>query len=419
MSKVPTIAKWEFFERVKKKSFIVSLLMMPLIIVLFAVVPSLLASKPDENVRNFGIIDQTDSLASIISKKLAEKYKLPNGKPNYAITVISDQDKDLDHLKKIATAKILDNEIEGYFIIPATVLGVGDTEEIEYRAENVGNIRDQERFSTMLEDVIIEGRLRAAGFDAKRIQDLTKKVDVKTFKISSGGEEEEAGFAETFFSGYIFIMMLMFLVLTTGQMLVRSVVEEKSNRIVEVLMSSCSPMDLMAGKILGLSLLGFTMVAFWVSVLIGVNFATTMPSLPLDNLALTFVYFVLGYLLFAAIFVTIGAPLSTEQEAQQATSYISIILIMPIALAFLVMQNPDSTLVKVLTLIPIFTPSFMAFRLAVQTPALWEIVVSLILLSLSIVGMMWIAAKVFRIGILITGKRPNLHELYRWITTDA
>jgi len=409
------IAKWEFLERVKTKAFIIGLFMMPTIIAVFTVIPSLLASKADEKMRTIGVIDETDSLLPYLSQRIA-KFKLPDSSANYELVKITDVDRSREHLKILATAKILDNEIEGYFLLPSDVMETG---KIDYRSENVGNIRDQERFSKILEDVIIERRLEARGYNSKEIRDLSTDVDVKTIKVSSKGEEKESGFLETFFTGYIFIMMLFMLVMTSGQMLIRSLIEEKSNRIVEVLMSSCSSRELLTGKILGLSLLGLTTIAFWLLILVGVNFSMPTPFVSFDHIALLLVYFVLGYLLYVAIFITAGAPVSTEQEAQQMTAYVTLLVMFPIALAVPAMQNPDSMMVKVLSQIPLLTPTMMALRLSIQAPDLWEIALSLVTLSASIVGMMWVAAKVFRIGILLTGKRPNLKEMYRWITTNV
>jgi ABC-2 type transport system permease protein len=415
-NKIFQVARWEFIEKVKTKAFLISLIMMPLIIGIFGFLPTFLASKPDENTKTVGVIDQTENLVTIVGDKLTEEFKLPNGKPNYAIMVITDENTDLEHLKKIGTAKMLSGAIDGYFVIPSDVMKTGT---LEYRSENVGNIRDQERFSRVIENIIIEQRLIENGYDAKLIKQLSTKVDVKTIKVGRGGEEKESGFIETFMSGYIFIMMLMFLVITSGQMLIRSMVEEKSNRIVEVLLSSCTPKQLMSGKVLGLSLLGLTTVSFWMIILIGVNFSVSTPFVSFDHLALLLLYFVLGYLLYAAIFIAVGAPISTEQEAQQATSIVSLTLVFPIALAIPIMQNPNSVMTKVLSQIPLFTPAFMALRFAIQRPEWWEIGLSLVTLSISIVVMMWAASKIFRIGILITGKRPTYKEMVRWLTTEV
>ena len=415
MNKILAVAQWEFFEKVRTKAFIIGLFMTPLIMSVFTVLPTLLADKGDEKTKIFGVIDETHSLVQPVNDRLLEKYKLDSGKPNYQLKEITDEKSETEHLKVIGSAQLASGDIEGYFIIPADVLEKG---KIEYRAENVGNARDQNRFSKVLEDIIIERRLRSGGYDAPTIKKLMTEVEIKTFKVSKQGDEKESGFMETFFTGYIFIMMLMFLVLSSGQMLIRSVIEEKANRIVEVLVSSCSSQELMSGKIIGLSLLGLTTVAFWALILVGVNIATPVPFVAMDNLLLMFIYFILGYFMYVGIFIIAGSTVSTEQEAQQMTGYITIFLVMPIAFAVPLMFNPDSMLVKVLTQIPLLTPTMMALRFSIQMPEWWEIALSLVTLSLTIYGLMWIAGKVFRIGILVTGKKPSFKEIYGWLKTE-
>ena len=210
-------------------------------------------------------------------------------------------------------------------------------------------------------------------------------------------------------------MMMFILVMTSGQLLVRSMLEEKSNRVVEVLMSSCSANDLMAGKIIGLSGIGLTQMAFWVFIglTLSVKFAITL--VPLASGLLMLLYFILGYVLFAAIFVAIGSPVSTEQEAQQINSYLVMILMVPIVFAFTVVQNPNTTLVKVLSFIPLLTPSMMAMRIPIQMPSAIEIILSIIILMVSVIIMIWIAGKIFRTAILSYGKRLTLKELYRLV----
>ncbi len=415
MNKMLAVAKWEFIEKVRTKAFIIGLFMTPIIMSMFTVLPSLLADKGDEKTKKIGIIDETHSLAKLIDARLGEKYKLKDGSPNYMFVEITDENTTTDHLKILATAQIATNEIEGYFILPKDVFEKG---KIEYRAENVGNSRDQNRFSKILEDIIIEQRLKANGYDAPTIKKLMTEIDIKTFKVSRKGEEKESGFLETFFTGYIFIMLLMFLVLTTGQMMIRSLIEEKGNRIVEVLVSSCSSQQLMSGKIIGLSTLGLSTVAFWALILIGVNFATPVPFVAVDNLILLLIYFIFGYYMYVAIFIIAGSTVSTEQEAQQMTGYITIFLVLPIVFAVPLMLNPDSMLVKILSQIPLLTPTMMALRLSIQAPHWWEIALSLVTLSLTIYGMMWVAGKVFRIGILVTGKKPSFKEIYGWLKTE-
>jgi ABC-2 type transport system permease protein len=290
-----------------------------------------------------------------------------------------------------------------------------DSGKVEYHAKNVANLKIQERFSRAIEKVIIETRLTAHGIDAGLVQKLAASVDVKSVKLSEQGKEKEGGFGETFATAYLGILMIVFMVITSGQLLVRSMLEEKSNRVIEVLLSSCSARDLMAGKILGLSGLGILQILVYA--LIGVAAALYTHTTILDPgfLALILLYAILGYLFYAAILVAAGSPVTTEQEAQQITSYVSMLLVIPLGLMMVVMQNPNSMFVKIISYIPPFTPPIMVIRIAVQTPPAWEIIFTIVLLILSTAGMMWIAGKIFRTAILSYGKRPSITELLRWI----
>jgi len=409
-----SVAQWEFLEKIKSKAFLISLVLLPIIMVGFGVLPGVLASQTEDEKTVIGIIDETGRLADALDKRLREKYELGDGSPVYELRDLGPLGGDPEQRRALANAMVSEKEIEGYFTIPATVY---DSGAVEYRSENAGNLRVIERFGRTIEEVIMAARFSERGYDPSVIKSLMTDVDVRPIKLSGSGDESESGFLETFFSAYIFIMMLMFLVLTSGQLLIRSVVEEKSNRVIEVLLSSCSANDLMVGKILGLSGLGLFQVFVWliIGAVLMLKFGSF--SIPLDHVLLMMMYFVLGYLLYAAIFVGAGSPVTTEQEAQQITSYVSLTLVFPIVLAVPAMQNPDSTLIQVLTFVPLLTPAFMLMRIPIQMPATWEIVLTLTILLLCTVGAMWLAGRIFRIAILVYGKRPTLAELGRWIRT--
>ena len=412
MKKAFAVARWEFVEKIKSKAFLISLFLMPVIMIGMGVVPSLLASKPDTETRSIGVIDQSGDIFRPLSSRVAEKYKLPDGKPNYDLQEI-DLSQGFDHAKETADRLVLEGQLEGYFILSPTVL---KDSSADYRSKNVGNFRITERFSSTLRDIVFEKRLTAAGVDPNVVRKLSSSFELKTVKISERGEEE-AGFEKVFFSAYIFMMMMLFLVATSGQLLVRSVVEEKTNRVVEILVSSCSAMDLMSGKILGLSGLGLTQLGFWGAIGLGISLKFGITLVALSNALLLVVFFILGYLLYAALFVAAGSPISTEQEAQQITSYLVLILVLPIALAIPVLQNPDSTMVKVLTFIPLLTPTMMVVRIPVQMPDTMEIVGAILVLALSTTVAMWIAGKIFRTAILAYGKRPSIGELIKLLRT--
>ena len=406
------VARWEFVEKVKSKAFIISLVLMPIIMVAFAILPGLLASKQDDKQITFGMIDQTGKFMQPLRAKLDEKYKVSGGRPNYILRALTEGGSP-DEQRAAAVKMVLNKEIEGFFFIPSSVY---DSGRVEYRAENVGNIRVAERFPRTIEEVIFEQRLTSNGIDTAQIRRLMAHVDLKSMKVSEAGEKE-SGFLETMASAYMMIMVLMFLVLTTGQILIRSVVEEKSNRVIEVLLSSCSARDLMVGKILGLSGLGILQLLIWGAIGLGIALKSGANIFELQAVLLSAVYVILGYFMYSAIFVAAGSPVTTEQEAQQITSYLSLLLVFPMVLIMPAMQNPDSMMIRVLSYIPLFTPSFMVLRVSIQTPPLAEILATMGLLLVTTVAMMWIAGKIFRVAILVYGKRPSLSELIHWIRT--
>lgn len=414
LSKVFAVARWEYVEKIKSKAFLISLFLMPIIMIGMGVIPSLLASKADTEPREIGVIDDTGQLYETLSARITARYKLPDGRPNYNLQRIEIVG-DVETTKDVADQLVLDGQIEGYFVLTDGVLSHPNA---EYRSMNVGNIRLTERFTKVIQDIIFEKRLQAAGIDPAVVQQVSTSIELKTVKVTEGGEEV-AGFEKVFLSAYIFMMMMFFLVVTSGQLLVRSVVEEKMNRVVEVLVSSCSATDLMAGKIIGLSGLGFTQLAFWglIGFALSVKFGVTL--IGFEGALLLVVFFILGYLLYSAIFVAAGSPISTEQEAQQITSYLVLILVVPIALAFPVLQNPESLLVKILTFIPLMTPTMMAIRIPVQVPSTEEIVGAVLVLSLSTLVAMWAAGKIFRTAILAYGKRPTVSELIHLLRTAS
>ena len=412
--KALVVAKWEYIEKVKSKAFLISLFLMPIIMIVLGVVPTLLMSQPDKESIVIGIIDQTGTFYTTFSNALVEKYKLPNGQPNYILTNISTESRDISQSKKVADSLVLSKIIEGYIVVNKSVFS--DT-VIEYRSSNAGNIKLISRIEKVIRDIIVEKKLESKGFDPNLVKQLTAPIEMKTIKITRAGVEEETGFEKVFFTSYIFMMMMFFIVATSGQLLVRSMLDEKSNRIVEILMSSSSSTHLMAGKIIGLSGLGLTQIGFWaiIGIAISLQFGITMISAA--NALILLIYFILGYILYAAIFVSFGAPVSTEQEAQQISSYLMLILIIPIVFAMMVVQNPNSLLVKILTYIPLLTPSMMAMRIPIEMPPIYEIIITIILLLLSSIGAMWIAGKIFRTTILSYGKKPSIKEL--WILLRA
>ena len=218
-----------------------------------------------------------------------------------------------------------------------------------------------------------------------------------------------------FFSSFVFIILLMIMIMSSGGMLVRSLLEEKSNRLIEILVSSCTPTQLLTGKILGLSMLNLFQIIIWGLIGIALTGAATISPEIIENIGLDLVYFVLGFVFYTGIFVGLGATATTEQEAQQFNSYISMILILPIVFAISAIQNPNSEIVHVLSYFPLTTPSIMLLRLNISPVPLADILTTILILVVSIFISIYSSAKIFKIGILSYGKRPTIRELINWI----
>lgn len=405
IKKVLAVARWEFIEKARTKAFIISLIVTPVFMILMSVVPTLLMTKPDTTTTKIGIIDETGKIASVLNADLFEKFKLADGRPNYDIISIP------FNKREQANNMVLQEQISSYIIIDSNIIR---TRKFEYVSENVSNFKEIERLQSSVKEIVVSNELQRNGVNPGLVKQVSKPVDLETVRLSKTGLAEKAEAGSGFAMGYIFIIVLALFILTSGQLLVRSVVEEKSNRIVEVLLSSTTADEIMTGKILGLSLLGMTQLAVWAS--IGVAFAGQIAAfltIP-DNIWWEVIFFILGFLLYAAIFVMAGAPVTTEQEAQQATQYVSMLLFFPIIFAFLVIQNPTAGYLKVLSFIPLLTPTMMAFRIPVQSPETWELIVGAAILIASTYFCMVAAGRIFKIGILVYGKRPNLKELMRW-----
>jgi ABC-2 type transport system permease protein len=229
----------------------------------------------------------------------------------------------------------------------------------------------------------------------------------------AGGEEAE--FESVYLRAVGLVMMLFFALLPTGHILLRSVIEERTNRVIEVLVSSVTPFELMLGKILGLGAVGLTLLASWAAagVILSLSLGRALPVSAAD-IGMFVLYFVPGYFLFAALLGTIGSVVSSEREAQPFLTPLSLMLVFPVMMGIAIAQSPDHWLARALSFFPLLTPSLMLFRFAIKAPPAWEIAATWLVLVGSTIAMSWAAARIFRVGILLTGKRPTFPEIVRW-----
>jgi ABC-2 type transport system permease protein len=258
------------------------------------------------------------------------------------------------------------------------------------------------------------------------LKELVRGSDIKLVKVTKQGETEEQG--QTLVISLVGAVVLYMTLLLYGVSTMRSVLEEKTTRIIEMLVSSASPAYLLAGKILGVAAVGLTQYLIWTvtaGLVAGYSGAmarafrpqTEMPEVHIPTALLVYlvVFFLAGYFLYASLYAAVGAMVSNEQDAQQAQLPVTLPIIASIALFNLVFRDPNSTSSVVLSLVPFFAPILMLFRIALQTPPFWQIALSLFLLFLTTLGVVIVAGKIYRVGILMYGKRPSLVELIRWL----
>lgn len=411
MKKIIAVARWEFLEKVKTKAFIISLILTPVFIFAVSVLPSLLIDQEDSSTKPIGILDVSGIYFEEVKLKL-EKFQLSNQQPNYIIANLYKPNISDELLKLEADKNVLDNKIDGYLFIAKNE---NDSVLFEYRSKNVGSFRDIRRFEDALNQTMLSFRLEDEGIDQSLMKILTSKIEMRPVKLDVSGEEKDVDFLSIFLVPLVFMMMLILMILYSGGMLIRSLVEEKSNRIIEILLSSCTSNDLLWGKIIGLSALGLTQILIWMLVGISLFGAIAIQVDAFSNIGPMLIYFLLGYIFYTALFVGIGSIATTEQEAQQITGYLSMILVLPIVVMMPAIQNPDLSYVKILSYIPFTAPNVMFLRLSSTPIPMWEHLLTIAIMLITIFITVFVASKIFKVGILSYGKRPTMKELMLWL----
>ena len=411
MKKIITISMWEYLEKVKTKAFIISLIVTPIILIAVTLLPSLLARDENPEVELIGVIDTSGVYFQFLSEEF-QKYELPDGQKNYVLLNLNRNEKSFEELKKNADKDVLNSIIKGYLIIE---VNEGDSIFAEYRSNLLRQFKIVEQFEEALDHFRTKRILEQAGVQISLLEKLQTRTIIQQKKISESGTVSDLDFLSTFLMSVVLILLLMMMVVYSGQMLVRSMIEEKSSRLIEMLVSSSTPEELLTGKILGLSMLGITQILIWVLLGMSLVASSLLPVTAFKNIFPMLLYFILGFLFYASLFVGIGSTVNTEQEAQHITTYLSLILMLPVVIAMPAIQNPDFIVTKVFSYIPLTIPTVMLLRLNVQNVSDLDIIISLLIMVFSIFIVTKVSAKIFRIGILSYGNKPTLKEIFKWI----
>lgn len=430
---VRIIAGRELRTRLRSKGFWISTIALPLFLAAVLLLPALLLTRTSSTHR-LVIVDRTGAVGELLIAELTERGAigdlaeidgvdagespaagfLPRLEPPAADATT--QRADLDR-------RVRTGEIDAWVWITEESLA---EDRIEYHSENVSNFVTQARLEAAGSAAVRRHRLEQAGLDAEQIDRLGRSVGLTTVRVTEQGSREE-GFGSGLSLAYFLFFALYMSLLIYGQQVMTGVIEEKSSRIVEVIVATTRPFELMLGKLLGICGVALTQMGIWlgtVAALTAPSVVATMSWLPEGvelptlsaGLLLHFLaFFLLGFFLFSTFYGSIGAAFNNVQEAQQFASVAAIFLVAPMLLFWMVINDPDSPLAVVTSLIPFFTPLLLMLRIAIKEPPLWQIALGYLLTTGFTVLMVWVSSRVYRIGILMYGKKPSLQELWRWV----
>lgn len=403
---VIAVARWEFIEKVRTKAFVISLLVTPLFMLMFAVLPQLLSNIQNDKTTQFGVWDGTHGVATGLNESLASQRKLPDSSPRYKLILL--EGKTDQEAVGSAKSRVFAGELHGIFVIPSDA---EKTRIIKYYGENVGNIQDVSPILSTIEKAINSRQLEKYQVAPEVIRDIARETDVQSVKLSKDGSEEKTGFLEQIFGMYGSILIVMMMISMTGQIMVRSMLDEKSHRIIEILLSSCRPEELMMGKLLGLAGLGLVQGLMWVIISGGAALFIPFMASFLTFLPVIITFALLGYFFYAALLIGLGSTTTTEQEAQAMTGYAIMLSALPFALISVLLRDPSGALARIASFIPFLTPSVMSARIFLQTPPWWEITLGILSMLAWIVIVTFVSAKIFRVGILTYGKKMTMKEI--------
>jgi ABC-2 type transport system permease protein len=432
---VRIVAKREYLLRIKSKGFWIATLVLPLFIGAVTVLPSLLVARSHATLR-IVTVDETGRVAPALLAEGSAPAEAKDdagdlgdrgdrGNRSAASLEITSEPVagDAQAQRAALDRRVLAKEIDAWMWIDR---GVIDGKPVEYHARSVSNFISQEVLRDRISSAVRRVRFAEAGLDADKIGQLSKRVDVDTIRVSEKGSRAEGGIAGAAFA-YILFFMLYMVMMIWGQQVMTGILEEKGSRVIEVVVSAVKPFELMMGKLTGICLVGLTQLVIWLTtaaVLTAPGILTAMDALPpgvkLPTLTpvmiLHFVVlFVLGFFVFSTFYAAIGASFNNVQEAQQVAGIAVFVLILPFFLMMRIINDPNSTLAVVTSMIPLFTPLLMALRISLEMPPLWQILLSEVLTLGFVWCAVWFCGRIYRVGILMYGKKPTVQEIWRWV----
>ncbi|MFN8571366.1 MAG: ABC transporter permease [Gemmatimonadaceae bacterium] len=424
MGKLFVVAKREYLERVRSRWFLISTFLGPVLMSAIIILPAWLSlrSKSSDTMSHMVVLDATGT--GLGQRVMSEIIGGPmNDTAAAVVRVVSPSE--IAAAESLATRDVMSKKFEGYLVLDsASVKGTA----ARYAGRNASTIPDMERIEGAVRQSLLTMRLQAAGMDPDRVKVLSNvKVKLATERITDSGRGGSGQVSVIFAFAIAFLLYTS--ILLYGQSILRGVIEEKTTRVAEVVVASVSPDALLGGKVLGVGGVGLTQVGIWmISSALLVRYREPfmarlgipsvpfgLPSVTLATGAILIAFFVLGFILYSSLFAAVGAMVSNDQDAQQAATPVTLLAVFSIIFLQPVILNPTSQLAKVVSWLPFSAPIIMPARLSLIAISPMEIGLVLAGAFAGCVATVWLAARIYRVGILMYGKKPSLAELAHWI----
>ena len=413
MREVLLIARREYLERVRSRAFLMMTILFPLMIGLL-LGGSVFAGKLGSGVKDIAIASNDAALARAVAAEMQSEPA--QGTPLEVVAPASDAQR------AALNRRVEDKTLDGYLWLEQKPGAAAP--EVSFISRSAGDLFSLGGLESAVDHGVERERLVQHGVSSAEITAMTRHPDIQTMQIREG-RLTPSNSLKSFFGAYAMMFLIYFTVVFYGMNVARSVVEEKTSRIFEVLLSTVRPQALMAGKLLGVGAAGLTQMTIWfllVSTIVGTSAGASLGSGGLaafgihpQQLFFLAAYFLLGFFFYSAIAAAVGASVSSEQEIQQFSIVIVAPLTVGMVLISYIVGNPTALPVVLLSLFPPCAPIVMFLRMSSQMPPAWQIALSMVLMLLSIWAAIWVASRIYRVGILMYGKRATLPEILRWM----
>ncbi len=436
MRKLIAVIRREFMVRVHTRAFVISTVLGPVLMGFLFVFPMLMESR-DRAPKRVVVVDAASGEFGVrVTEALAAARRGlgPDAAPRFQVTRLAagvGNLAPLDSLIRVTGVKDAGTEaLVGVLLVTDSVIETG---RMHYYGSNVGSLSEMGDLQRILRQAVIGERLGRAGVDPAILVVATAPVSLETARVSNGQVSGESG-ESSFILAYVMSFMLYLALLLYGTQVMSSVLEEKSNRIMEVLVSSLSPFELMLGKVLGVGSVALLQLGIWsgtakvltsqrvaIAGLLGAAPSDAMsmpiPAISGSLLVVYLTFFVLGFFLYAGAYAAVAATCSTQQEAQQAALPVTLCIVVGLLLMFSLLDEPNGTLARTMSMIPLFAPFVTPVRYSLSPLPLTEVLASAGLTALGVLAVSWVAGRIYRVGILMYGKRASVVEIFRWIRT--